>query len=384
MNELDVLGAWHPADGHETDDAEAAARAALDAAMAGTRPSAGRRFVGRALVAAAVTTTLVVGGVAVATRVFDDRLDAIRRVKVGAGTLDVPEPGAPMNVLVVGSDSRAFVQDAQEAKAFGTPAEVGGQRSDTMTLVHVDHDSVTAVWLPRDLLVTDATGNRVQLNSFFNAGPESLIDAVRSLTGTSIDHYVEVDFTAFVKIVDDLGGVRMFVPAPMRDVYSGLDVRTPGCTTFDGNRALAWSRSRHAQYLADGRWVDASPTADLDRIGRQQALLRAIGEQTRARIGGDLTRATAVLNSVVPSLKVDAGMDRDTVRSFIGRLLRPEDFTAVTAPNAPDPDQAGRLRLLERPAGEDFITWAAAVAPSPAADASGRAVITSPAPGASC
>src|SRR3954466_15559724 len=104
MNELDVLEAWHPtaiADaGHEH-----TARAALDAAMARRAPSPGRRFAGRALIAAAVTTALVTGGGVVAPRMVDDRLDHVKKVRVGG--LDLPEPGAPMNVLVVGSDSRA-------------------------------------------------------------------------------------------------------------------------------------------------------------------------------------------------------------------------------------------------------------------------------------
>ncbi len=355
MNELDVLEAWHPAAAADADH-ETAARAALDAAMARRTPTAGRRFAGRALIAAAVTTALVAGGVVVATRVLDDRLDDVKKVHVGG--LDLPEPGAPMNVLVVGSDSRAFVHDRQQAEAFGTPAIEGGQRSDTMILVRIAGDDVTAVSLPRDLVVPDASGTEVQLNSFFDAGPQALVAAVRTLTGEPVDHVVQVDFAAFVKVVDAVGGVRMWVPAPMRDTYSGLDLGTAGCTTFDGTQALAWARSRHAELFQDGRWVDASPRADLDRITRQQALLRAIGAQTRARIGSDVAEATDVLDAVVPSLVVDAGMDRDTIRSFIGHLVRPGDLVTATVPTAPDVTIPGRLQMLDRPAGEDFFVWA--------------------------
>jgi len=126
MNELDVLEAWHPGAAADTDH-ETAARAALDTAMARRAPTVGRRLAGRALIAAAVTTALVGGGVLVAKRVVDDRLDRVKRVHVGG--LDFPAPGAPMNVLVVGSDSRAFVDDQQQADAFGTPAIESGQRA---------------------------------------------------------------------------------------------------------------------------------------------------------------------------------------------------------------------------------------------------------------
>ena len=389
MNELDVLRDWQPADTteHAVPDPEASARAALDARVApGTRSRAhtGRRLAGRAVLATAVTAALVAGGVMIARRTLDAGADRVGRIHVGSGALDDPMPGAPMTVLVIGTDSRAFVQDEAQAAAFGTPQQEGGQRSDTMILVRVDGDHVSAVWLPRDLVVPDATGGRVQLNSFLNAGPAALVDAVRSATGEPIDHYVSVDFPGFVRVVDALGGVRMYVPAPMRDTSSGLGVPAPGCTTFDGNTALAWARSRHAEYQIDGRWVDASPRADLDRIARQQALLRAVGTQLRARVASDPGRVRTLLNRVFPSLTVDDRMSRDTVESFAAHLVRPGRFDAVTAPNRADPTMPGRLRLLDRPAASDFITWAveaAGATGSTAAPTQGSAV---PPPGASC
>jgi LCP family protein required for cell wall assembly len=393
MNELDVLERWHPAhrlevsDPHDAVDHEAQARRALDDLMTetpATRPRARRRLAGRALVAVAVTTALVTGGVLIARRTFDEAADRVHRIRVGSGTLDRPAAGAPTTILVVGSDSRAFVHDAAQAQAFGTPAEESGQRSDTMILVRVDGDRATGVWLPRDLVVPDGAGGHVQLNSFLNRGPAAEIAAVRDLTGEPVDHYVQVDFAAFIRVVDALGGVRMYVPAPMRDVYSGLSVATPGCTTFDGDEALAWARSRHAEYQVDGRWSDASPRADLDRIGRQQALLQAIGTQTRARVGGDPSAARDVASRVFSSLTVDAGMDRDMVESLAGLLARPARITMVTAPNEADAEP-GRLHLLARAPGDDFFTWALGTTPAatPAPDAPTRDGAP-PAAGASC
>jgi LCP family protein required for cell wall assembly len=376
MNELDVLETWHPTERAATPDAEPAARAALDGVMARRAPSTGRRLAGRALIAAAVTTALVTGGVVVARRMVDDGLDKVKKVHVGG--LDVPEPGAPMNVLVIGSDSRAFVDTAQEAQSFGSAAKEGGQRSDTMMLVRIAGDHATGVSIPRDVMVPDGTGKRVLINSFFNRGPEALVAAVRATTGQPIDHYLQVDFETFIRVVDDLGGVRMYVPVPMRDLYSGLDLRTTGCTTFDGNSALGWARSRHAELLEDGRWIDASPHADLDRIARQHALLRAVGTQLRAKVGDDFGLARRIVDRVFASLAVDAGMDRATVASFAADLVRPGRLDLVTVPNEPDAEP-GRLRLPERPAGEDFFSWATRAG---APDAGAAAA--SPSPGASC
>src|SRR4051794_40992615 len=155
MNELDVLRDWRPVPPMgDVVDHEAVARTALDARMApgsGREARTGRRLAGRAVLATAVTAALVAGGVVVARRSLDDGADRVGRVHVGAGALDDPTPGGPMTVLVIGSDSRAFVQDATRAQAFGSPKDEGGQRSDTMILVRIDADHVTAVWLPRDL-----------------------------------------------------------------------------------------------------------------------------------------------------------------------------------------------------------------------------------------
>jgi LCP family protein required for cell wall assembly len=383
MNELDVLRRWDPATGGvaELADQEAAARARLDAAMGAAtvarRPftTAPRRFVGRALLATVVTAALVVGGVVVLRRTLDDAADRVHRVQVGAGTLDHPADGAPMNILVVGSDSRAFVSNRREADAFGTPQEQAGQRSDTMILVHIDGDHATAVWLPRDLLVPDGHGGRVELNAVLDAGPGALVPAVRAATGEPVDHYVEADFAGFVKVVDALGGVRVFVPAPMRDSFSGLDLTTPGCTTLHGDAALAWVRSRHAEYLQDGRWVDASPRADLDRIARQQLLVQSIGTHLRARVGNDLGLARRLLGRVFASLTVDATMDRDAIESFAAHVVRPGGLQLATAPTEPDVEP-GRLHLRDRPPGEDFFTWATRPAPN------GTVPATAPAPSA--
>ena len=129
-------------------DHEGAARAALDVVVAGgtrhrvTAPAC-RRLVGRAVLATLVTATLVTGGVVVARRALDQSADRVRRVHVGANALDHAAPGAPTNILVIGSDSRAFVQDGAQADAFGTPTANPGKRSDTMILVHIDGDHAT-------------------------------------------------------------------------------------------------------------------------------------------------------------------------------------------------------------------------------------------------
>ena len=308
------------------------------------RTSPRRRLAGRALIAAAVTGALVVGAVVVGRHAVDDRIDEIRRVHVGRGALSGDGGAMPMTILVVGSDSHAFVRSAEDASSFGAPADVPGRRSDTMILVRIEAHSTTAVWIPRDLLV-GPPGARREINSYLDAGPEALLGAFRDQLGVPVDHYVQLDFHAFVKVVDAIGGVRMEVDEPVRDIYSGLDLPGAGCTTFDGNDALAWVRSRHLEVLRNRVWVDASMQADLSRIGRQERFVDAILTQLRARVGHDIGIAAHVADAVVASLTVDSRMTRDEVKTLVGRFVTddPATWTLNTLPVAPSSAEPGRL-----------------------------------------
>ncbi|MGH9282285.1 MAG: LCP family protein, partial [Acidimicrobiales bacterium] len=189
------------------------------------------------------------------------------------------DPGQPMNVLLVGSDSRAQVSE-EERRQFGGEAQVGGQRSDTIIIVHVDPraEKAALMSIPRDLAVPISGSNSTtprRINTAFEKGPDVLIATIREQLGIEIDHYAQVDFNGFRSLVDAIGGVTLYFPSPVRDTVTGLNIAQPGCVEMDGNVALAYVRSRNYQYRESGRW-HVDPTADLGRIERQQKFLRAV------------------------------------------------------------------------------------------------------------
>ena len=201
------------------------------------------------------------------------RLGQIRRLDLPALAGDTP--GAVMNVLLVGSDSRANVSSA-DAAGFGKDTVIG-QRSDTIMLLHVDprEQKAAIVSVPRDLYVPIAETNfsdRVNA-AFALGGPDQLIATVQRALGITIHHYVQVDFVGFKDIVDTVGGVSMYVPYPVRDSGSGLDLGRMGCWELDGNKGLAWVRSRNMEFLINGTW-QADGRGDLGRIERQQDFIR--------------------------------------------------------------------------------------------------------------
>src|SRR4051812_20642973 len=153
-----------------------------------------------------------------------------------------PEPGDPENFLLVGSDSRAFVEETGESGSFGSAKDVPDARADTILLVRVDPRAKRAQMLsfPRDLVVDVAGKGRGRINTAFEGGPKQLIQTVSTTFRVPIDHYVQTDFAAFRDLVDAVGGVPLYLRYPVRDWgrpdpgarltnITGLDIRQTGC-----------------------------------------------------------------------------------------------------------------------------------------------------------
>jgi LCP family protein required for cell wall assembly len=325
--DLDLLREWEPA-AAPSDEVRADALARLEASYVPTvRPGVGRGFGRRLVIAAVAATVLVALAVFAIQRAVDDRVDRVKTIAVPKDVLGGGEVGKePVNILVVGSDAR----DGANPEAFGTPAETARPRSDTMFVLRIDGPSVQALWIPRDLMMS--TG--AQFNSAFNAGPEASIEAVHRELGVTIDHYVELDFRSFVKVVDEIGGVRIYSPGQLRDSYSGLSLTGPGCRRLDGATALAWVRSRHLELFNGSQWTDASPRADLDREWRQQEFLRAFGARVKQRADGDPIAAVRIVDRLAQALVVDSHFSEGEIIGLTRAVfdLDPNALQAATIP----------------------------------------------------
>src|SRR5712692_7452627 len=142
---------------------------------------------GIALLVCAVATT---AAVVAANRYIDSKIAAIPRIALATAT----SAGHGTNYLVIGSDSRSFVHDAGAAAAFGTSADTGPARSDTMMVLHVDGANSFGLSFPRDLWVDIPGRGKAKINAAFNDGPQKVIDTLKQDFGVDIDHYLEVNF----------------------------------------------------------------------------------------------------------------------------------------------------------------------------------------------
>ena len=227
--------------------------------------------------------------------------------------------GAPYNLLLIGSDSRAG-ESAAQAQQFGSVTVASGARSDTIKIVHIDPRAGTASTLsiPRDTFVTItglpagsplATQNKI--NAAFAGGPDALIKTIENTFGIPISHYIVISFFGVMDAVNALGGISLDFPYPVRDrdcmtgtCYnnSGLDIPSTGCQVLNGQQALSLSRSRFYEYYTNGYW-HRDPTSDLERIQRQNLVISAA--LNKAKSTYNPLKLNSLLSSVVHDFSKD-------------------------------------------------------------------------------
>lgn len=247
----------------------------------------------------------------------DDERDDTEPVTGVTIDFDTPVTYGTENYLLVGSDSREGF--AANTDFIGSTADVGGQRSDTMMILHQERNGGTSlVSVPRDLWVPIyGTSRSNRVNTAFSDGPLTLVATISQALDIPIHHYVEVNFQGFRRIVDDIGGVEICVDHAARDTHSGLWL-DPGCQTLNGDRALAYARSRYYQEVGDdGKW-HTDGRADLGRIERQQAFLRAAIGGALRKLESSPFGAGETMSAITNSVKIDDSLD--PLRA--GRVLR--------------------------------------------------------------
>jgi LCP family protein required for cell wall assembly len=268
------------------------------------------------------------------------------------------DPGEPMNVLLVGSDTRATLTK-EEQKRYGTAGAVGGQRSDTMLVLHIDPHAEKAAILsiPRDLYVPVAgTGTQGRINTAFDKGPERLIQTIRDALGIQIDHYAEVDFSGFQGIVNVIGPVKVYFPAPARDNLSGLHQKTAGCIPLFGDSALAYVRSRHFEAYESGRW-HADPTGDLGRIQRQQDFIRRLMKVAISKGARNPIKLNALINKAAPTITLDKSFSTKDIFRVGKRFksLEPDQVEMLTLPTTPASIGGAAVLRMKQPDSQEVI-----------------------------
>lgn len=261
--------------------------------------------------------------------------------------------GAPVNILLLGTDSRISAGDPSQWRA-------GAQRTDAILLVHLpaDRDGAFVMSIPRDSWVPVPGHGEAKINAAFSyGGPSLLIQTVEQLTGVHIDHFAVTDFEAFAALTDELGGVEITIP---EDTYDRRRRETIPAGTYhmDGQEALDYVRQRYGL-----------PGGDFDRVERHQNWIRAIAKSalTREVLTNPVT-LTRLITTVSHSVSVDEDFTVAAMRDLALSLrdVRADDVTFLTAPVtgtgwSPDGTQSivllddERMTLLSRAFADDAV-----------------------------
>ena len=154
-----------------------------------------------------------------------------------------------------------------------------------MMVAHVDPGKRTGVLVsfPRDLWVPIPGHGTPKINAAFRTAARSSRSRRSSRSSTSRSATTSRSTSrASVSIVDAIGSVPIFFPAPARDKNTGLNITTPGCHELNGDEALAYVRSRYYEYEENGEWK-SDPTSDIGRIQRQQYFIRSVATRRFTR-----------------------------------------------------------------------------------------------------
>jgi LCP family protein required for cell wall assembly len=156
-------------------------------------------------------------------------------------------------------------------------------RSDTMILLTMDPLTHTAgiLSVPRDLWVAIPGFSHAKINTAYysgeahklpGGGPGLAVKTVEQFLGVPINFYAQIDFDAFVRFINELGGIKVNVPAPITidllgDGYRTIKKLKPGIQVLSGKYALAYARARHTE------------GGDFDRAERQQQVILGIRDR---------------------------------------------------------------------------------------------------------
>lgn len=209
-----------------------------------------------------------------------------------------------LNILLLGIDEREI--------------EEGPWRTDTMILLTIDPATKSAGMLsiPRDLWVPIpgfemeqkiATAHFIgDAQDYPGGGPALAMETVQQTLGIPVHHYIRLNFTAFERLIDLIGGIEIYVEEAIDDPtypdccnnYDPFYIDA-GWHSMNGEVALKYARTRNTEF------------GDFDRILRQQQVIVAIRDKVRQ---GDLLptligQAGVVIETLGDSVKTDLNLD---------------------------------------------------------------------------
>jgi LCP family protein required for cell wall assembly len=222
----------------------------------------------------------------------------------------VPPAGDAFTMLLLGVDQR--------------PDEPYNTRTDTVMIARIDPQNrrVALLSLPRDLVVNIPGYGFSRINAAHAYGGIPLVkQTVSQLLGIQVDYTATINFYGFIAMIDAIGGITIDVEKEIYDpAYPTMDYGymvahfLPGIQEMDGETALMYARTRHAD-------------SDWDRMQRQQEVIRAVVAKLRGQNAIEMLQQIEALTGVMRDhIRTDVPIERIIGVAWALRDLTPEEI----------------------------------------------------------
>jgi LCP family protein required for cell wall assembly len=225
-----------------------------------------------------------------------------------------------VTVLLLGLDYRDWSADEEAS------------RSDTMILLTLDPQTKTAgiLSIPRDLWVAIPGFKHGKINTAYylgdayelpGGGPGLAVKTVESFLGVPVNYYAQVDFGAFVRFIDEIGGVKINVPAEITIDLLGTGPKTkkklkPGVQLLPGEWALAYARTRYTE------------GGDFDRAKRQQQVIMAIRDRILSldMLPVLIEKGPAMFSELSSGIRTNLSLDEVIKLALLAKDVKDQDI----------------------------------------------------------
>lgn len=232
-------------------------------------------------------------------------------------------PAKKENILLLGKDL-SYNEKGQA---------INEGRTDTMVLVQLDpyRNKIKIVSIPRDSFVEIPGYGMRKINSaFVIGGKEMAKEAVSSLMGIGIDRCMVIELDGLVRIVDSLGGVKVFVDKDLKYTDHAaklfIDLKK-GDRKLNGKQAEEYLRFRH----------DA--LSDIGRVDRQQVFLSAVVKKLSSPL--TVFRFPFLLPAVKTCAETDISFGNLVKFGNFVRMAGPENIERKVLPGNFPPEKSG-------------------------------------------
>ena len=233
-------------------------------------------------------------------------------------------------------DSKVFNIYISGIDTYGSISTVSRSDVNIIMTVNMNTHKILLTTTPRDAYVKIPDGGADQYDKLTHAGiygVETSEKTLENLYGIKIDYYARINFTSFLKLIDQLGGVTVHNDQAFTSLHGKFDFPV-GDIQMNSEQALGFVRER---YSLDG--------GDNDRGKNQEKVISAIVNKLASL--KSVSNFTSIVNNLQDS--VQTNMSLDTINALANTQLDSGSKFTVTSQAVTGTGSTGQLTSYAMP-----------------------------------